>query len=173
MSMLALLRCRRGAAAAEMALVTPLLVLMLAGGVEVGYYFYAEHRLVEGVRDAARYAGRQSFNEYAACSGSPSSTLVANARLLAAKGSLNSSDPDKLWGWGETGEDFTLTISCTTTATSSLGTETLSGIYKGRVDGAPVVTVHATLPHQSVLAAFGFRLPLELNATQQASVMGV
>jgi len=169
----ALLKCRRGAAAAEMALMTPLLVLILTGAVEIGYYFYAEHRLVQGLRDAARYVGRQSFTEYDACTGSPSTAVVDNAKLLASKGSFNSGDPDNLWGWGETGETFTVTMSCTTTATHAGTTETLSGIYKGRATGAPVVTITAKVPHRSVFAVYGFALPVWLNASQQVSVMGV
>ncbi len=43
-----------GAAAAEMALVTPLLLIIMAGGLEVGNYFMDEHRLVKAVRDGAR-----------------------------------------------------------------------------------------------------------------------
>jgi hypothetical protein len=50
----------------------------------------------------------------------------------------------------------------------------MSGIYKGRAGGAPIVTVTASVPYTPVLRSFGFRgVGLNLNATQQAAVMGI
>jgi hypothetical protein len=54
------------AAAAEMALVMPLLLTILFSLVEAGNYFYTEHVLVKAVRDGARYAGRQDFSFFSA-----------------------------------------------------------------------------------------------------------
>src|SRR5262245_31034970 len=76
-----LARDRRGSAAAEMALVAPLLCAILIGSVEVGSYFYNEHILTKAVRDGARYAARQSFTLYT-CTGAPTGSVVANTRAL-------------------------------------------------------------------------------------------
>ena len=56
-----LLANRSGAAAAEMALVTPLLVILMFGSAEIGKFFWDEHLVVKAVRDGARFAARQSF----------------------------------------------------------------------------------------------------------------
>lgn len=180
---LALMRSERGAAAAEMAVVTPFLVIILAGLAETGYYFYAQHRLVESVRDAARYAARQDFANYNNCpSGSGTtdisgSTLAADAQLVARKGSLDASLTDRLWGWSQTGGNaptFTVSYQCFATATGSSGTaQNMSGIYDDVPGGAPVVTVDAQLAHNGVFAAVGFDIATQLNAQSSASVAGL
>jgi Flp pilus assembly protein TadG len=50
-----------GVAAAETAMLTPILLVLLFGAFEMGKYFLDEHVLMKAVRDGARYAGRQSF----------------------------------------------------------------------------------------------------------------
>ena len=47
-----------GAAAAEMVLVLPFLLVLMFGSAEMGNYFLDEHGLVKQVRDGARYASR-------------------------------------------------------------------------------------------------------------------
>lgn len=162
-----------GAAAAEMALVAPLLVTIMLGSVELGSYFYNEHILVKAVRDGARYAGRQDFSYYSACSGTPTGTIEANTRALV-RTSLLAGGSDRFADIQDA--DITVTASCATTATDdSSSTETMSGIYRGRASGAPIVTVSATVDYEPVIGApFGFSgIGMHLNATQQAAVMGL
>jgi hypothetical protein len=84
------------------------------------------------------------------------------------KTGLLSGGTDRLPYW--TATTITVTMSCSTTA----GGQTMSGIYRGRTSGAPIVTVSATVPYTPVLKSFGFRgIGLNLNATQQAAVMGI
>ena len=160
-----LLRNSSGAAAAEMALVTPLLVLMLFGFIEVGHYYYNEHIVVKAVRDGARFAARQDFTNYAACSGTPAGNVEADTRNLVLTG-LRNGGTARLSGWSPT--TVTVTASCTTTA----GGQTMSGIYEGRASGAPIVTVSAIVPYSPLfgtLVVSGFKL----SASQQASVTGI
>src|SRR5690348_6628430 len=58
MSRLPFLRDQSASAAVEMALVTPLLLALLFGSVELGNFFMSEHALEKQVRDGARYAAR-------------------------------------------------------------------------------------------------------------------
>jgi Flp pilus assembly protein TadG len=166
-------RNSRGAAAAEMAMVAPLLLIILVGSVETGNYFLSEHTLVKGLRDGARYAARQSFTSYPACttgSQSITGTTYDNTRLLVRKGSLNSADADRLPNWTAAGTTFSVDMTCKATT----GTQTMSGIYRNNPGGAPVVTVTATVPYRPVMPVFGSSsLGLKLNGTQQASVMGI
>lgn len=174
----ALILNRSGAAVAEMALVTPLLLIIMCGSFEIGNYFLDEHILVKAVRDGARFAARQDFTFYpdATCNGTPTAVgnpVLANTRNVVKTGQV-SGGTDRLPFWNAT-TTITVTMTCKTTALDLGSTSrTMSGIYKGRTSGAPIVTVSATVPYTSVLKSFGFRgAGLNLNATQQAAVMGI
>jgi hypothetical protein len=163
---------RCGAAAAEMALVTPLLLTILLGSVEAGNYFYNEHILVKAVRDGARYAARQDWSFYG-CSGAPTGPVVANTRALV-RTSLLSGGNDRVTGLDDV--EITLSTSCATTATDDASaTENVSGIYRGKAGGAPLVTVTASMPYVPLIGTlFGFSgRGFNLNASQQAAVMGL
>jgi Flp pilus assembly protein TadG len=157
----------RGAAAAELALVAPLLLIIMCGSFEIGNYFLDEHILVKAVRDGARFAARQNFSNYPACSGAVADPVLTDTRNVVKTG-LVSGGTDRLPYWAAT--TINVTMSCATTA----GGQTMSGIYKGRTSGAPIVTVSATVPYTPVLRSFGFRgVGLNLNASQEAAVMGL
>lgn len=181
MTLLARLWHRRdGAAAAEMALVAPILLVLLFGSVELGHYFYSEHKLVKAVRDGARFAARQGMTNYNACSGDVptpglSGSVNERTRLMVRKGSLNSTDGDLLPNWDDAATQFSVTMTCVATLTDSGNTMSPSGIYAGMVAGAPAVSVTAKLPYQSVIgASFGTSWPgLTLNASEVAAVAGL
>src|SRR3954451_15591521 len=85
----AMLRDSRAAAAAEMALVTPLLLILTFGAAELGNYFMNEHSLVKAVRDGARFAARQNFTNYTSCSGVPGGTVVTDTQNVVMNGYLS------------------------------------------------------------------------------------
>ena len=191
MKLLAALRASRsGAAAAEMAIIAPLLLVILFGSVELGNYFYNEHKLLKGVRDGARYAARQQFSNYAACTGSvPTSgtpgTVYENTKLIVRTGKLSTTESDLLANWGGvaascTGNPasgcFEVTMSCTPDLDdiTSGNTLALGGIYTNST-GAPTVVVNARLPYYSVLGTtLGLNsLGIYLNARQSAAVAGL
>lgn len=181
---------RSGSAAAEMALLAPLLLALLFGSVELGNYFYNEHKLLKGVRDGARYAARQQFSNYAACTGSaPASgtpgSVYENTKLLVRKGKLSTTADDLLPNWDGVAADcagdpaagcFTVTMSCTPDLddVASGNMMTLGGIYTNS-SGAPTVVVNSRLPYYSVLGqVFGFdSRGIYLNARQSAAVAGL
>ena len=164
-----LLRSTRGAAAVELALVTPLLLILMMGSIELGNYFLDEHALVKGVRDGARYAARQSFTNYA-CPGStaPGGTVVTDTQNVVRTGQV-SGGTQRLPQAGT----ITVMMSCNT----ATGGQNMLGIYRapsGTTPYAPVVIVSAVVPYTPVMQSFGFRgTGLSLNATQQAAVMGI
>lgn len=177
MNILAALRASsRGAAAAEMALVTPLLLVLMFGSVELGNYFYDEHKLVKAVRDGARYAARQRFANYSGCTGALADPFYTQTKTIVRKGSLNPADTDLLPNWDDTDTSFTVAMSCQTSLDLGGGNSaTPSGIYAGMITGAPTVTVTARLPYRPLIgAAFGFSgINAFLNATQHAAVAGL
>lgn len=159
-------RDARGAAAAEMALVLPLLLTIMMGSAELGNYFMNEHSLVKAVRDGARYAARQSFTNYSACSGSPGGTVVADTQNVVMRGYLSG-------GTIITPNIKVANVSVTTSCATTAGGQTMQGIYRGRASGAQVVTVNAAVNYQPILASFGFRgVGIRLNASSQAAVTG-
>ena len=156
------LRDQRGAAAAEMALILPLLMTLMFGSFELGNYFWNEHKVVKGVRDAARFAGRQPFSKFS-CSAVTDSTVETQIKNLARTGQL-ASGTAKINGWTNT--DVTVGVSC--------NSATQTGIYKGIATGAPIVTVSATVTYRSLFATLGFDASnLTLNASAQSAVMGI
>jgi len=169
-------RDRRGAAAAEMALVTPLLMTIMWGSIELGNYFMDEHVLIKAVRDGARYAARQPFTQYNGCTATPAdapTTLHDNVQTIVRKGSLDASAGDRLANWASAVTSVTVQMACTTTN----GSQTYSGIYAGNSVGTanagPVVIVSASVPYQPVIGYDLFGLGLTLRARQQAAVTGV
>ena len=173
-----LVRDERGAAAAELALILPLLLSIMFGSMELGNYFMNEHSLVKAVRDGARFAARQPFGNYTACSGTPGGTVEANTRNVVMNGYLSGGTlitPNIEAG------DITVAQNCAATA----GGEDMLGIYRDRFSGtcggsaaagcAHVVTVSAAVDYRPVIAqAFGFSgMNILLNASSQAAVAGV
>lgn len=172
-----------GAAAVEMALVGPLLLIIMFGSIELGNYFLEEHDLVKSVRDGARFAARQDFSNYTACSGNlptpgTAGSAFENTKLIVQKGTLDSTASDLLPNWPSV--TFSATVSCVGAA----GGQNMGGIYSGRLGGtcngssatgcAQVITVNASLNYRSILGSFGFTgKSLTLNASSQAAVTGI
>ena len=166
--LLPLLKDRKAAAAAELALVLPLLLTLMFSGLEAGNYFMNEHTLVKAVRNGARFAGRQPFNNYTSCNGAPGGTVVADTRNVVMGGYLSGGT---VITPNIQAANVTVTTSCATTG----GGQTYSGIYAGRASGAQIVIVSASVPYRSVIAAvFGFNdAGISLNAASQAAVAGL
>lgn len=164
----------RGAAAAEMALLLPLAILLLFGSLEMGYFFYAQHQVVKGVRDGARYASRQNFAYF----GCGSSTLL-NPTGFAVTGSALTTTIQNITRTGQTSggqsripgwinSQITVTVSCPPS-----GQEVSTGIYKGKVN-APQVNVSAVVPFPSLFGGIGvLDNNYNLRAEQQSAVMGI
>lgn len=171
MAGLSLLNDRSGAAAAEMALVLPLLLTLMFGSVEVANYFINEHTLVKAVRNGARFAARQNFTNYPTCSSVSTATrddtrtVVMNGYL--AGGTIITPNIEA--------SDITIATRCE----ADVASQPMTGIYFGRVEagvpkGAQVVEVTAQVNYRPVLAAFGFSgVGLRLNASSQAAVAGI
>ena len=162
-----LMRATRGAAAVEMALVTPLLLILMMGSMELGNYFLDEHALVKGVRDGARYASRQSFTNYTCPGATVGGTVAADTQNVVRTGQV-SGGTQRLPQAGT----ITVIVTCPTAA----GGQNMSGIYRvsSGTAYAPVVIVSATVPYSPVMQSFGFRgTGLYLNANQEAAVMGI
>lgn len=161
-----LMRDRRASAAAELALVMPLLLIIMLGSFELGNYFFNEHILVKAVRDGARFASRQGFTLYPDCSTVDAGVQAATQNVVM-NGYLSG-------GTALTPNIEASDITITTSCSSAAGGQNMLGIYRGKTTGAQIVTVSATVDYRSVLGSFGFSgIGLHLNAAEQAAVAGI
>jgi Flp pilus assembly protein TadG len=160
-----------GAAAAEMALILPLVMVLLFATFEGAYYIICEHQVVTGVRNAARYAARLDFSHYAC----PAETYVENPagvtpvpedtiKNLARTGQL-SGGTARVQGWGNVATDTTVSVTCT----ASTG-----GIYVATGGNAPKVRVSARFNYPSLMGQLGFtQATLQIGASAESPVMGL
>lgn len=173
-----LIKCRRAAAAAEMAMVTPLLIALMFGSFELGNYFLSEHVVVKAVRDGARYAGRLGFSNYSCVDDDdgniPGGTVVADTRNLVRTGQLTGGSA-RLVGWTDP-ETIKVTYDCVDPHSV---TPSYSGIYNS-MSYVPVVKVEIAtdnanrLVYQSLFNRLGFdSSALYLNAASQSPVTGL
>lgn len=123
-------------ASVEFALMLPLLVALLFGSMEAGHFVWTQHKLVEAVRDGARFASRLQVDHV--CSGANSiiSTADTNTvKLLTRTGQLaNTSAAPVVPGW--TAAQVSVQVNCETYVNT--------GIYTDYGDKGPIVTVAAT-----------------------------
>ena len=154
---------RIGSAAAELALVMPLLLALMLGGFELGNYFLSEHVVQKAVRDASRYAARLPMTSYPACS--PTEDAEADIQRLARTGTPEEGGAVRLFGWTDN-STVTVALICDPSGT-------YTGLYSEFPDGVPVVTVTARVPYPPFFGVLGLSSStLNLNAASQAAVFG-
>lgn len=152
-----------------MALVTPLLMIIMFGSMELGYYFYSEHVVVKAVRDGARYASRQSFANFD-CSDDADDPVdpgtIGNIQLLTRTNQLADADaPARLANWDDN-STVDVGLVCDTSGT-------YGAFYTG-MNAVPVVVVEANVSYTSLFSMIGFDASgLNLNASSEVPVMGV
>lgn len=146
---------RSASAAAEMALMMPILFVLLFTMFEGGNYMWSEHKVLKGVRDGARYAARMPFEYYSCASNQmvdPPSGLTAQQRETEIKNLTRTGSIDggtaKVPGWGSNASDVSISVSCNATFNT--------GLYTGVTGGAPTVTVSTVVPYPSLLGLLGF-----------------
>lgn len=165
---------RSGGAGAEMALILPVLLILLFGGFEAGHFVWTEHKLVEAVRDGARFAARMPIDQ--ACDGGTSvlsSTKAAEIRLLTRTGQIaNTAAMPKVPGW--TDGEVSVTVNCDsfvdTGIYTALGSDSSGTALKG-----PVVTVSAlNVNYPSLLHGLGIlNSTVQISASTNAAVIGI
>lgn len=136
-------RDRAGNSAVEFALVLPLLSLLLFGFFEAGRMFWTYNIVSASVRDAGRYAARQSMN----CGGFANGAETANTQRLARTGTVDVGGAPLVQNWTN---DASITVAITCIANPTGGT-TYSGHYDGLTQ-IPRVQVTATAPFVSTFA---------------------
>lgn len=162
------LRDGRGAAAAEMALILPLLLVLLFVTFEGGHFLWNQHKVVKAVRDGARYAGRLPFASYG-CDGTIDPDAEAGIKNLTRTGIIASGGTPIIANWQI--EEVEVSVTCFAGG--------MDGIYASNSRNAPVVTVRANAPYPAtpvtdVAGVLGFDASgLILRAQAESPVMGL
>lgn len=164
-----ILKQNDGNAAAEMALVAPLVVLLIFGAMELGNLFYNQHLLSKAVRDGARYAARQPFSEYNMGSCVLSSDAEAMTRRLVRTAQLASAGaPSRLPNWSESDEPSTIDVNVVCDSGGAY-----SGVYIQNGNVAAAVTVEANVSYTPLIGILSDLSDVTLTAQSQAAVTGV
>ncbi len=170
---------RDGAAAAEMALILPILLVLMFGSIELGNLFLDQHALSKQVRDGARFASRLPLSSTYSCPTDvfEDSTPTADAKILnvtkngVVEGAGKPRWDTTYWARNCTGQTTTLQVTYRCVDRDAAG---LEGIYTGLEGDLAVVKVTGRLKYRSLLAPVGINaVNTCLTAEAEAAVIGL
>ena len=147
-----------------MALILPLVLVMTLATFEGAWYLVCEHRVIKGVRDAARYAARLPRDQFT-CPGGAFTGSTATVQNLARTGKLTGGNA-QVPGW--VNGDVTVSVICATLTAGS------AGIYNSTGGNAPRVTVRTQFNYPSMMGTLGFsQTTVQIGAAAQSPVIGL
>ena len=153
-----------GVSIIELAVILPVLLTIGLGIMEFGNLIYRQHLIINGVRDAARYA---SGRPYDAANTSQTASISAAAQNIATQGAISGGTSRISW-WAP----GTVTVAYATVPNGSASCGS-SRCYRPIGDVA-VVTVSTSVAYQP-LGFLGFLGlgAITLNSSHQERVIGV
>ncbi len=132
---------RQGVAAVEFVLILPLLALMLFGTIDLGRLLFDYQAVSKSVRDATRYLTRiPEATLGLTCAGVTGAGPIAEARNLALRGTIDTTDPYLLGYWTDV-TSVTVSSSC---VANTANPKTYQGFFTLK-DQIPSITVSATV----------------------------
>ena len=160
-----------GSPAAEFVLSLPMILPLIFIAMEAGNFFWSQQKLVEAVRNGARYASRLDYGDLCSKDGAGAysgidTTVEAEIKNLTRTGSVSGSGLAKLPNWDNS--EVSVTVACDSFTEFGIF-RTLGG------DKGAVVTVSApAVPYRSVLGALGvIDDTYRLSADAKAPVIGI
>jgi len=146
-----LTRDEEGSALIEGAIVVPVLCVLLFGVYEFSWYFYQQHLISTGLRDAARYLARSP----APCNPASYGWLSdqASAKNLAATGSIGGG-PARVKGWSAA----LVRLDCTP-VDNPIGASGLSAFRGGPVIYVVTASTRFTDPALGFFSLLGLKFP--------------
>ena len=183
---ISLFRNSSAAAAAELALVLPMMLGLMFGSLELGNLFLDEHALSKQVRDGARFGARLELASDFDCSADPATVFEdgagAESQIInVTKEGVTSGSGKPRWTnyWSRncSGGAPTIDVSIRCVAKDQIDKDDTghTGIYSSLAgDEIPVVQVSGAVKYRSVLAAIGFDATnVCLRAQSEAAVAGL
>jgi len=154
---------RRGSALVEGALIIPVLFALLFGVYDFSWFFYQQHLISTGLRDAARYLARSSD----ACGEvlTVRNIQEANARNIATTGSIGGG-PARVNGWSA----GMVAIQCTP-INNPIGTDGLKTYRGGNTIYVVTVATRFAEPALGFFRLFGLQSPV-ISASHSERVIG-
>jgi Flp pilus assembly protein TadG len=168
----------KGTASVEFALLVPMLIILLFGGAEAGHFVWTQHKLVEAVRDGARYASRLPVaGTDGVCDGATETISTAQidaVKLITRTGQLaDTSARPVVPGWAA--NEVTVTVTCDAFVNTGIYSDLGDNDASGTSDAGPVVTVAATgVGYPWLFNGLGFAgSGFTLSARSSAAVIGI
>lgn len=168
-----LMHTTRGSAAAEMALVSPLLIIMMFGSAELGNYFLDQHAVSKQVRDGARFASRLTLADDYECpdkvfqDSDATNKIVNVTKNGSTDGGATGRFPDSFWAPCGSTSAVTVEMRC-------VDKNLYGGIYTGLDGDIPVVKVKAAVAYPSLFGNVAFNAgALCLRAESETAVAGL
>lgn len=123
------LRREQGIAATELALVTPIFLLLFLSVAELGHMIYYSITVEKGLRSAVTYAARNDFPL--------SQDVIDNTVNIARTGGLDGTDPVLVAGYAQASSSV------------DLSTKTYQKTFTGQIEpvNVPVVVVRVSVPY--------------------------
>ncbi len=148
----------RGAAAVEVALAFPFIVMLASGLFEYGSIFYQYELIQTGLRDAARYLARVE---------NPAAS-EATARNLAIRGTVDTTGAARVKDW----QPADIQIAYETTPNPIIDTATGARLYRGR-NPLIVIRLSTSIDHSGLglLQAVGLG-PVVITASHEERYVG-
>jgi hypothetical protein len=176
-----LARTDGASAAVEMALVTPFLLALMFGAVELGNFFLDQHSLEKQVQDGARFASRMEISDSYVCPGTVFKDADAEDKIInVTKNGVVAGSGNPRWTsyWDRPcgqGQTLTVSIRCVDKDDVDVDGDGTTGIYTSLPGTTiPVVKVEGDVQYRSVLASLGFNATnICLHAQAEAAVQGV
>lgn len=157
-------RDRRGSALLEATVITPFLFTLTFGVYEFSWYFYRQHLISTGVRDAARYLARTQWD--AGLSPCSDGANVAAAKNIATNG-LTSGGTARVSGWTTSN----VTITCPTVSRTVCGASTPCVLGSGPNVYLVNVSTSYTPATLGFLGYFGLAAP-SISVSHQERAVG-
>lgn len=165
-----------GSPAAEFVLSLPMILPLIFIAMEAGNFFWSQQKLVESVRNGARYAARLSYTELCNPSGASyapiATSLQTKIKNLTRTGNTAGTGASELPGW--TNAQVNVTVDCSGFVSTGIF-DSLGNDSSGNARTGAVVTVSApAVPYFSILGALGvIDSSYFLAAESHAPVIGV
>ena len=123
---------------------------------------------MKALRDGARYAARQSFDDLNCRGGTPSvipASLQAEIQSLTRTGQIGGTTP-RIANWNSNAQ-VTITVTCPSSAVATTGMFDIQ-------EPAPQVTLSTRISYDSLFNGLGIITDsYNIGATQRATVMGI
>lgn len=163
-----------GAAAAEMAMIAPLLIILMFGSMELGNYFLDVHAVSKQVSDGARFASRLPLASVGNCPSTVFEDTDANTKIanVTKTGSVDGTASGRFASnfWTACGG----ATSAVTVSMRCVDKSLYGGVYTGLAGNIPVVKVSADIAYPSLFGAIGFDpSSLCVRAESEAAVIGL